>query len=110
MINKCGVQKLYILCVTIRYVFGSWLLVQVYAFLYFEDWRQDTCSKLFVRDHLLYIDELKYVSACAANDIIERARNNQSKNIVGIFDSMQIRLGDFQYKGTRIEAETIVEA
>jgi len=85
------------------------LLVHFYAFLFFEDWRQDTWSKRFVRDHLRYIDELQCAAARVVNAIRERARNKQSKNIDGIFDSMHIRRGDFQYKGTRIDAEELVE-
>jgi hypothetical protein len=31
---------------------GARLLVHFYAFLFFEDWKQDLWTKRFVRDHL----------------------------------------------------------
>lgn len=41
---------------------GARLLVHFYAFLFFQDWRQDLWMKRFVRDHVRYIDEIQ----CAA--------------------------------------------
>lgn len=37
----------------------SRLLVHFYAFLFFQDWRQDLWMKRFVRDHVRYIDEIQ---------------------------------------------------
>mmetsp|Transcript_63556 Transcript_63556/g.187621 ORF Transcript_63556/g.187621 Transcript_63556/m.187621 type:complete len:397 (-) Transcript_63556:166-1356(-) len=86
------------------------LLVHFYAFLYFEDWKQDLWTKRFVRDHLRYLDELQ----CAAARIIEAVRDRARKrdplnNPGGTFDSMHIRRGDFQFKDTRIDAPQILE-
>jgi hypothetical protein len=49
----------------------SRLLVHFYAFLFFQDWRQDLWMKRFVRDHVRYIDELQ----CAAARIVNAIRN-----------------------------------
>ena len=38
---------------------GARLLVHFYAFLFFQDWRQDLWMKRFVRDHVRYIDEIQ---------------------------------------------------
>ena len=61
-------------------------------------------SKRFVRDHLRYIDEI----VCAAGRVVEAVRLRSSSNGTttgggggdGVFDSMHIRRGDFQYKKT----------
>ncbi len=38
---------------------GARLLVHFYAFLFFQDWKQDLWMKRFVRDHVRYIDEIQ---------------------------------------------------
>lgn len=85
------------------------LLVHFYAFLYFEDWRQDTWSKRFVRDHLRYIDEIQCAAARVVNAIRDRVRKKKTDDVDGIFDAVHIRRGDFQYKGTRLEADKLIE-
>ena len=83
---------------------GTRLLTHFYAFLFFADWRQDLWSKRFVRDHLRYIDEI----ICAAARVVKAVRA-RSKSKDGLFDSMHVRRGDFQYKGTRLEADELIK-
>jgi len=78
------------------------LLVHFYAFLFFEDWKQQLWTSRFVRDHLRYIDELQCGAARVVEALREKARENG--NPEGIFDTFHVRRGDFQYKDTRIEA------
>ncbi|KAG7368743.1 GDP-fucose protein O-fucosyltransferase [Nitzschia inconspicua] len=86
---------------------GARLLVHFYAYLFFEDWKQDLWTKRYVRDHLRYIDEIQCAAATIVRAVREKARANGDPE--GQFDSMHIRRGDFQYKETRIEAEEILE-
>lgn len=82
------------------------LLVHFYAFLFFENWKQDLWTKRFVRDHLRYIDEIQ----CAAARIVTAMREISRKNgNDGIFDTFHIRRGDFQYKDTRVECNVIFD-
>jgi len=86
---------------------GARLLVHFYAFLFFEDWTQDLWTKRYVRDHLRYIDEIQCAAAKIVAAVRERAIANG--NPEGLYDSMHIRRGDFQYEQTRIEADKIYE-
>ena len=86
------------------------LLVHFYAFIFMEDWREDLWMKRFMRDHMRYEDHIQ----CAAGRIVHKmrtiARNNDPEgNPDGLFDTMHIRRGDFQYKDTRIDAVKIYE-
>jgi hypothetical protein len=83
---------------------GTRLLTHFYAFLFFADWKQDLWSKRFVRDHLRYIDEI----VCAAARVVEAVRA-RSKNKDGLFDSMHVRRGDFQYKKMKIDADELIQ-
>jgi hypothetical protein len=84
---------------------GARLLVHFYAFLYFQDYREDLWMKRFVRDHVRYIDEVQ----CAAARVAEAVRaHSQQSNNNGIYDSFHIRRGDFQYKKTRVAASEIL--
>jgi len=83
---------------------GTRLLTHFYAFVFFADWKQDLWAKRFVRDHLRYIDEI----VCAAARVVEAVRA-RSKNKDKLFDSMHVRRGDFQYKGTRLEADELIQ-
>ena len=83
------------------------LLVHFYAFLFFEDWREDLWMKRFVRDHLHYNDEIQ----CAAGRVVEKVRQHVSKRTNGKtteFDTLHIRRGDFQFKESRIGIEEII--
>jgi hypothetical protein len=85
---------------------GARLLVHFYAFLFFQNWKEDLWMKRFVRDHLRYIDEIQ----CAAARVVAAVReHSKSKGNNGVFDSFHIRRGDFQYKKTRLEAQEIYE-
>jgi GDP-fucose protein O-fucosyltransferase len=85
------------------------LLVHFYAFLFFEDWRQDLWTKRFVRDRIRYKDSIQ----CAASRVIDavhtRARDRDPMNPDGEYDAFHIRRGDFQYKKTRVSAEEIYD-
>jgi len=103
---------------------GGRLLVHFYAFLFFQDYQTDLWMKRFVRDHVRYVDNIQ----CAAARIVHKLRttttttlteydsqdnnnnnNNNNGSRGGKFDSFHIRRGDFQYKATRVDAQTIVE-
>jgi hypothetical protein len=86
---------------------GSRLLVHFYAYLFFEDWKQDLWNKRFVRDHLRYVDEIQCAAARVVKAMREKARQHGSQN--GQFDTFHIRRGDFQYKDTRVEAPVIYD-
>jgi hypothetical protein len=83
------------------------LLVHFYAFLFFQDWKQDLWMKRFVRDHVRYIDEIQ----CAAARVVTALRKRTSERTKGAstdFDTIHIRRGDFQYKETRVDANKIL--
>ena len=42
---------------------GKRILVHFYAFLFFEDWRQDLWMKRFIRDHMRYSDSIQCAAA-----------------------------------------------
>jgi GDP-fucose protein O-fucosyltransferase len=89
---------------------GARLLVHFYAFIFFEDWKQDLWLKRFVRDHVRYLDEIQCAAARVVNELQERARSRHpDTNPNGDFDTFHIRRGDFQYKVTRFEASKILE-
>ena len=82
------------------------MLVHFYAFLYFEDWREDLWMKRFMRDHVRYRDEIQ----CAAARVVQAVRAKalaHDRASGGAFDSFHVRRGDFQFKKTRIEATEI---
>jgi hypothetical protein len=88
------------------------LLVHFYAFLFFQDWRQDLFMKRFVRDHVRYVDNIQCAAARVVQAVRERARNNPvvaGKNPNGEYDGFHIRRGDFQYTVTRFDAPKIYE-
>lgn len=87
---------------------SSRLLVHFYAFLFFQDWKQDLWMKRFVRDHVRYIDEIQ----CAAARVVTGIRKKVSSRTKGAskdFDTIHIRRGDFQFKETRVDATIILE-
>ena len=87
---------------------SSRLLVHFYAFLFFQDWKQDLWMKRFVRDHVRYIDEIQ----CAAARVVTALRKRVSNRTNGAssdFDTIHIRRGDFQFKETRVDASKILE-
>jgi len=85
-------------------------LVHFYAFVFFEDWRQDLFYKRFIRDYVRYSDKLICAAARVVQAVRDRARSRDPvKNPNGEFDSFHIRRGDFQYKKTRVDADVIYE-
>jgi hypothetical protein len=81
--------------------------VHFYAFLFFQDWQHDLWMKRFMRDHMRYIDEIQCASARVVTALRKRARTKDPSNVQGLFDTMHIRRGDFQYKTTRVSADEI---
>ena len=88
---------------------GGRLLTHFYAFLFFEDWRQDLWTKRFVRDHLRYVGEIQCAAARVVHAIRTRAKSRADQNIHGLYDAFHVRRGDFQYKKTRVSAEEMYE-
>jgi hypothetical protein len=86
--------------------FNARLLVQFYAFLFFEDWRQDLWTKRFVRDHLRYTDEIQCAAARVVHAMRETSKNNGNG---GVFDTFHIRRGDFsiQFPDTQVSMDMI---
>jgi GDP-fucose protein O-fucosyltransferase len=82
-------------------------LVHFYAFLFFEDWREDLWMKRFMRDHMRYIDEIQCAAARIVAALRKRAKDRGWQD--GRFDTFHIRRGDFQFKDTRIGAEEILQ-
>lgn len=68
-------------------------LVYFYAFLFFQDWRQDLWVKRFIRDHVRYVDEIQ----CAAARMVQALRKRASqRDQNGEFYTMHVRRGDFK--------------
>jgi len=84
------------------------LLTHFYAFLFFQDWKQDLWTKRFIRDHVRYSDELMCAAARVVQAVRERVKESNPQSN-GQFHSMHIRRGDFQYKATRLEADDILK-
>jgi len=82
---------------------GTRLLNPFYSFLYFEDYKVDLWYKRFIRDHVRYIDDIQ----CPAARIVQALRKAASKN-GGLYDSIHVRRGDFQYTITRLPAEELL--
>lgn len=92
---------------------GGRLLVPFYAFLFFEDWRQDVWTKRFVRDNLRYTDEIQCAAARVVAAVRERARQRgplfNNNNEEGLYDAFHVRRGEFQYKKTRVSAQDMYD-
>ena len=72
---------------------GKRILVHFYAFLFFEDWKQDLWMKRFIRDHMRYSDSIQCAAASVVSAIRDLARS--ASNPHGDFDTFHIRRGDF---------------
>jgi GDP-fucose protein O-fucosyltransferase len=86
---------------------GDRLLIHFYAFLFFQNWKEDLWLKRFIRDHMRYTDEIQCAAARVVEAVRERAKSRGSPD--GAFDSIHVRRGDFQFKITRAEPEEILE-
>jgi len=80
------------------------VLTHFYAFVFFQDWKQDLWTKRFVRDHVRYTDEITCAASRVVKAIRERSRVNGNN---GQYDALHIRRGDFQYQETRLSAEDL---
>ena len=58
-------------------------------------------------DHLRYADEIQCASARVLEGVRRKAREYNPANTEGVFDSIHVRRGDFQYKKTRVSAPEI---
>ncbi|GMH93368.1 hypothetical protein TrVE_jg14334 [Triparma verrucosa] len=87
---------------------GFRMLTHFYCAIFCEDWRTDLWAKRLVRDHVRYIDEIY----CVAAKVVEGLRKKslaRDPDGGGVFDSLHVRRGDFQYKKTRLEPEALYE-
>lgn len=89
---------------------GTRLITQFYAFLWFEDWKQDLWAKRFVRDHLRYRDEIMCLAARIVTAIRAHARQRDPSNVKGDYDAMHVRRTDFssQFPDTALSASEIL--
>jgi GDP-fucose protein O-fucosyltransferase len=79
---------------------GHRFLVHFYAFLFFDNWRDDLWIKRWVRDKLRYRDDLQ----CSAARVVHALCNMSAD---GTFDSMHVRRNDFQYNHSWLNASTL---
>jgi GDP-fucose protein O-fucosyltransferase len=84
---------------------GFRLLIHFYAYLFFEDWKQDLWIKRLIRDHFRYLDEIQCGAARIVEQVRAKAREHGSKE--GLYDAFHIRRGDFQYMDMHLSAEEI---
>jgi len=84
------------------------MLTHFYAFVFFQDWKQDLWSKRFVRDHIRYVDEIVCAAARIVKAVRERARKHSPSNTKGEYDSFHVRRGDFQYKKVKVEVDVLI--
>jgi len=83
------------------------MLTHFYAFVFFQDWKQDLWSKRFVRDHIRYVDEIVCAAARIVEAVRKRAKAHSAENTQGEYDSFHVRRGDFQYEGVKIDADKL---
>lgn len=81
------------------------LLSPFYAFLFFENWKQDVWVKRFIRDAVRYNDPIQCAAARVVTAIRAHARQQHHSNTNGYFDAFHVRRGEFQYKKTKITSE-----
>eukprot|EP00804_Cyclotella_cryptica_P016037 CCRYP_004193-RB/>CCRYP_004193-RB protein AED:0.04 eAED:0.04 QI:1389/1/1/1/1/1/4/213/543 len=89
---------------------GTRLITQFYAFLWFEDWKQDLWAKRFVRDHLRYRDEIMCLAARIVTSIRAHVRQRDPSNFNGDYDAIHVRRTDFssQFPDTALSADEIL--
>jgi GDP-fucose protein O-fucosyltransferase len=84
---------------------GSRPLIPFYAYLFFQDWRQDLQMKRFARDNLRFSDIIQCTAARivrAVREIAQQAAGGHNNG--GSFDSMHVRRGDFKNLATYNES------
>lgn len=63
-----------------------------------------------MRDHIRYRDEIMCAAARIVKAVRDRAKTKDpTSNPDGLYDSMHIRRGDFQFKQTRVEINVIYD-
>ncbi|GFH56455.1 hypothetical protein CTEN210_12931 [Chaetoceros tenuissimus] len=83
------------------------MLTHFYAFVFFQDWKQDLFYKRFVRDHIRYVDEIMCAAARIVEAVRERSRNYNHANSEGLYNSWHVRRGDFQYTEVKVDVEQL---
>ena len=83
------------------------MLTHFYAFIFFQDWKQDLFYKRFVRDHIRYIDDIMCAAARIVEAVRERSRNYNRANSKGLYDSWHVRRGDFQYTHVKVDVDEL---
>ncbi len=72
------------------------ILTHFYAFLFFQDWKQDLWTKRFIHDHVHFNDEIVCAAARVMKSIRGRAKKrNPETNPKGDFDTLHVRRRDF---------------
>jgi len=86
------------------------LILPFYAFMFWEDWRQQLFAMRFVRDNLVYNDAIFCLAARMVNTIRDYVRQRSPENAEGLYDAIHIRRRDFQsqFPSTEMSANTIL--
>jgi hypothetical protein len=86
------------------------LILPFYAFMFWEDWRQQLFAMRFVRDNLVYNEAIFCLAARMVNTIRDYVRQRSPENGEGLYDAIHIRRGDFQsqFPNTEMSATTIL--
>jgi hypothetical protein len=80
------------------------LLVHFYAFLLFQDWREELRTKRFIRDRVRYGDEIQCAAARIVAELRDHVRRKSGStpgggggggSASGAFDTMHVRRDDF---------------
>lgn len=81
-----------------------------YSFIFWEDWRQQLWSFRFIRDHLVYKEEIVCLAARMISAMRNYVRQRTPENTKGLYDAIHIRRGDFQsqFPNTEMTASTIL--
>ena len=72
------------------------LIIPFYAFIFWEDWRQQLWAMRFVRDNLVYNEEIVCLAARMISTMRNYVRQRSPGNAEGLYDAIHIRRGDFQ--------------
>lgn len=91
---------------------GGRLILPFYAFIFWEDWRQQLWAMRFIRDNLVYNEEIFCLAARMVNAMRNYVRQRSPGNTERLFeyDAIHIRRGDFQsqFPITEMSAGTIL--
>jgi len=86
------------------------LILPFYAFMFWEDWRQQSFALRFARDNLVYNDEIFCLAARMVNTIRDYVRQRSPENGEGLYDAIHVRRRDFQsqFPMTEMSADKIL--